>query len=330
MRMHGKPIRAVLTGFSLIELMIGLALSLLLAMAIGQLFVSSKQNYQFVDNLSRLQENGRFAIGLLVREIRQAGFVGCGTLSPGFVLNNTLDLSDATNFFKWNFAQSVEGFEATGGAWNPTLDNSISNALPLGDIITIRRVVGGSVAVLAHATSSPPGMANVEVSAGHGFTQSDTVVVSDCVSAAIFQVTSNNSSSLQHAVALGKEYPVGEVTRVETTSFYLRAGPGGLSSLYRLQGGVAEELIEAVQDMQIVYGVDANADGTADEYVAANLVGDWSRVVAVRLSLLMMSIKDGLVESAQTYTFNGEQTAASDRRMYRIFNATINLRNRTY
>ena len=44
---------------------------------IGTVYVNSKQVTRVNDTISRLQESGRFAIHLLDRDMRMAGFRGC-------------------------------------------------------------------------------------------------------------------------------------------------------------------------------------------------------------------------------------------------------------
>jgi type IV pilus assembly protein PilW len=61
-------------GFSLVEIMVALAISLLLIGGVLQIFLSSKQAYRAQDNLSRVQENGRFATDYLGRHVRLAGY----------------------------------------------------------------------------------------------------------------------------------------------------------------------------------------------------------------------------------------------------------------
>lgn len=61
-------------GFSMVEMLVALMLSLILTAGIIQLFIGSKQTYRFHDALSRLQENGRFAIESMAADIRMAGF----------------------------------------------------------------------------------------------------------------------------------------------------------------------------------------------------------------------------------------------------------------
>ena len=49
-------------GFSVIELMVAMAISLLLLGGVISIFVSSKSSYETNERLSRIQENGRFAL----------------------------------------------------------------------------------------------------------------------------------------------------------------------------------------------------------------------------------------------------------------------------
>ena len=50
-------------GFTLVELMVALAVSLLLLAGVIQVYLSSKQAYRVQDNVARIQESGRLAMG---------------------------------------------------------------------------------------------------------------------------------------------------------------------------------------------------------------------------------------------------------------------------
>lgn len=69
-RMAGNRIH----GFTLIELMIALVLSLFLLGAILLLFASTQSSANRAEQISRLQESIRFASDLIVRDVRNAGF----------------------------------------------------------------------------------------------------------------------------------------------------------------------------------------------------------------------------------------------------------------
>jgi len=66
-------------GVSLLELLIAVTLSVFIAAALISLFINSKQSYRINENMSRLQENARFAVTYLARDLRMADYRGCIT-----------------------------------------------------------------------------------------------------------------------------------------------------------------------------------------------------------------------------------------------------------
>jgi type IV pilus assembly protein PilW len=61
-------------GLTLVELLIAMTLGLLVLLAIASLYVGSRQTFRLQDDNARLQETGRYALEVLGRSIRQAGF----------------------------------------------------------------------------------------------------------------------------------------------------------------------------------------------------------------------------------------------------------------
>lgn len=61
-------------GFTLVEILVSLVIGLFLTAGLIQLLLGNRQTYRVLDNLSELQENGRFAVDMLSRHIRMAGF----------------------------------------------------------------------------------------------------------------------------------------------------------------------------------------------------------------------------------------------------------------
>ena len=70
-------IRPRMRGVSLIELMVALAIGVLLLLGVIEVFSASRVAYQLSTGLARTQENGRFALDILQRDIRMAGHNGC-------------------------------------------------------------------------------------------------------------------------------------------------------------------------------------------------------------------------------------------------------------
>ena len=61
-------------GFSLVELMVSLTLGLLILGLLVTVYLNNMQTNRFQNGLLRVQENGRFAVDMLTRPIRMAGY----------------------------------------------------------------------------------------------------------------------------------------------------------------------------------------------------------------------------------------------------------------
>jgi type IV pilus assembly protein PilW len=66
--------RAASRGVTLVELLISVTIGLALVIVIAQLFLGSRQTFATTDDVSRMQENIRYAQQLLIRTVHQAGF----------------------------------------------------------------------------------------------------------------------------------------------------------------------------------------------------------------------------------------------------------------
>jgi type IV pilus assembly protein PilW len=65
------------SGFSLVELMIALTISLVIVAAVGYVYVGNQAAFRTQTADSRQTDNGRIAIEYLTRDFRQAGKLGC-------------------------------------------------------------------------------------------------------------------------------------------------------------------------------------------------------------------------------------------------------------
>lgn len=169
-------------GFSLVEMMIAITLASFLLAGLIQIFAGSKAAYRLSEGLSRSQENGRFALEFMQRDIRMAGHFGCvnqqGLMQSGaramnllfapFAAPGTRALADynAIPQTALHFHAAPLGYEYVGSA-NPTgPGNSInvnetpgvsgnandwSPALPAE---LVGRVVPGSDVVFLHFLSA--------------------------------------------------------------------------------------------------------------------------------------------------------------------------------
>lgn len=96
----------------------------------------------------------------------------------------------------------------------------------------------------------------------------------------------------------------------------------------------AEELVQGIENMQILYGLDnSGSNGIADIYVQAdnvlvNTTANWQKVVTVRLILRMRSVNPVYNENVDYPVFEGVTgTNGSDRFMRQTVSTTIQIRN---
>lgn len=347
-------------GFTLVELLIAMTLGLFLVAAVLSVFLGGLNTFRATDSLSRIQENGRIAMEIMRRDIRQAGFWGCrqtlftepdptaeGALN-GNMIRNTLNSTS----WDFNFGAAVEGYTWTGAGWSNLADGSGTALDPAGlelldpaprtdsDIVAISRAQGSGVIVTAHPGGNPPGSANIQIDPGSGIEQFDILMVTDCSSAAIFQVSSanpNTSGSIAHNTglgvpgnrtqALGRDFRGAQIYQMTKSAFYVANSPEtGRPGLFHN----GEELAENVERLRATFGVDGDTDRRIDDYVTADLVTDWSQVRSVRMELLFSSGPDGnLLEQPASFTFNdGTTFDAPDLRAYQMFTMTVGIRNR--
>ncbi len=118
---------------------------------------------------------------------------------------------------------------------------------------------------------------------------------------------------------------------VVTNTYALDAG-NQLTCAVSLDGGAAVTLpvIDGVEAMHVLYGLDTDTDDAANQYVRAGNVADMEDVVSIRLGLLLRTLNDGLIEVTDTGTYallDETVDPADDRRLRRVFSTTINLRN---
>jgi type IV pilus assembly protein PilW len=339
-------------GFSLIEFMIAMTVGLIMLAGIVSIFYSTKQTYLAQDSSGRMQENGRFSLISMERDVRAAGYRGC--IGDHLALRQSVFSTTANTvinpaLYSDNFTVEIQGFEGTGGGWSPALDPALAVLVPSpnpnSDILTVRAAVGAGVPVTTAMASKTD---NVTVAAGSGIVIGNRVMVSNCVKAAVFTVSAvTGTGTLTHTATdnattnLGWAFGTDSyVMPMQTTTYYVGASPaaaalpGGLS-LYRVRGTNApEELVDGVDQMKILYGesisgelVDGNV--TAEHYVPASGVTAMANVVSAKVSMLMRSADAAAVPVAQAYRFGGNTVTAADLRMRRAYQTTIDLRNRT-
>ncbi len=219
------------SGFTLIEIMIALLLGAFLIGGVLQVFINTRQTFRLEEALARLQENGRYAMDYIGKEIRLADFRYCPT--------------------KPRMTDGIAG-----------VDGNNANIPDAPDTMTL--------AWSSRVCTDPLNTSNVT-----------NLLSIDAVN----------------------------------------------SILYRNAFVGSNQLVEGVENMQVLYGVDTDGNGTANYYAQATGL-PMAQVVSLRVSLLLRTIENNVTSAPIAYRFNNETAPAPDRRLRRVFTSTFALRNR--
>lgn len=243
-------------GFSLIELLLALALGVVVTAGIVQLFAGNTRTYTALQGQSRMQEGARYALDFIAESARAAGYFGCDPdMDKRYTtLNQTLE-----NTFEMNILTPVAGFDYVGGGgtsmadWAPSaavlprvgavtttpvpatgLD--FSQVSPDADILAVRRIAppGERISVLTQPDANP---VVIEDDGEVDFAADDFAVISNCEQAAVFRITAvaDNGATIS-------------LRRDENT--------GAGSAIYQNRAGAV------LSEQNVAYGTTADAQGT--------------------------------------------------------------------
>ncbi|RDZ29251.1 PilW family protein [Lysobacter silvisoli] len=215
--------RSHAAGFSMVELMVALALGTFLMIGLLQVFDASRITYKLSEGLARVQENSRFAMDYLQRDLRMAGHMGCVADQSRLLSLSNRGFRSAFAAQTWpteaqlettpeqlHFHTAIQGFEAAntapGGAltlpaaatWSgspalPAYVSALSPAPMAGSDVVVLRYFSAEGATVV---SSLGNELSVETASWDGLVASGGVdapglfAVGNCQRAIPFQATS--------------------------------------------------------------------------------------------------------------------------------------------
>jgi type IV pilus assembly protein PilW len=284
--------------------MIAITLGLVAVAGAGTIFLANRQSFAQVEGLARVQENARFAVELLARDIREAGNAVCGG-----VLTAVNIVPSGNTWTTWTRGLVDEGWEDwTAGFTTPTGDTE-----PIENTDSLLLWSASSGATPVQITEHDKDSGRFTVASAPGYSANDVITACDGSRLATFQVSSvsgtfvdySNDSNLNNAISAG-----GFLNPLSAHLWYVgKSTTGAASSLRRMsqsKTGASPsnvEMVEGVTNMQIQYlQGDSTGVPTATSYVDASAVSDWSLVIAARVTLTMQTQdKVGVSNSASSY-----------------------------
>jgi type IV pilus assembly protein PilW len=337
-------------GFSIVELMVAILIGLIILAGVIQVVISSKTTFLGQEEMSFIQENARYAVDLLGKDIQSAGYWGCAGQGAKFAVA-AKDNAAAPGLVG---AQAVGGYSGSQYATMPdylkTRVRGVGATAPVySDVLIVRGAENSITGITDHdgatITTNPDH--------DHGLSDNAYFVIAgeDCRRLSIVQAatasgntitynaTDNYSTAIKpsllkasydHTEAYESYSKGATVMKYEAKAYFIGNSSAitGFPALKRVAfsgGGVQqEELALGVEDMQIRYGV-AGSGGvrykSADEVTAA----EWASVRSVQVQLVFRS-QSASAQSAVEQEFLGK--TYNDGFMRQLVSTTFRLRNR--
>lgn len=342
-----KQIRHREAGFSLSELMIAVTIGLLILAGLAGVFATTSKSRGEVDRANRQVENGRYAIQLLIDDLRVAGFFGelnptdlpTPASKPDACATAVADLRTAMPLH-------VQGYDE-GDAAPSCLQDLRANT----DILVVRRA---STCIAGTTDCSA-------VTSGYAYFQA-----SSCYPVAgATELASGNINNFYRldtdtgALTLRQRNctTVAGLRRYITHIYFIAnnsSGSDGIPTLKRAELAAGQfsivPLVEGIENLQVEYGIDTDARGTEfagspnayttdpDTYnacVGAACMDNWRNVVSVKLHLLARNTEPTTGHrDTKTYTMGlnsvgGERTAGPFNDSYKrhVYQSSIRLAN---
>jgi type IV pilus assembly protein PilW len=323
-----KPMQNLQAGFTLVELMIAMVVGLLLAVGLVTLVVGSQNSFRLDQSVARMQDEARYAVSELTKDLRMAGYVADPMTTEAFQIS--VNANAAQDCGVAGQPDWILRFRDTATG-DSTLLSAVDNAgagisanfscigageiVPNTDVVAIKRFAGNSVPSAAVVPNT-------------------------------MYLRSNDSQAILYRAPLVDPFPADADDNWEYRPhiYYIRnfsnVAGDNIPALCRKQitfdaGGTGmdtECLASGVEDMQLEYGVDTTGDGSANSYLASPTPLEMETVVSIRVFILARTQEaDRADPDPKTYTVSNAPVRtpadAFTRRLYSVTVPTVNLRN---
>jgi type IV pilus assembly protein PilW len=311
----------------MVELMVAMVIQFILLAGMVYVYSNSRVMFTVNEQLSRVQENGRYLTDALLHDIRMAGYSGCRSIDE-VVPNNIARLPPTFA----SLADGITVFENGAGWANPSALTRVAGS----DVITLQSTQGSGASLRANMITDTA-MIQIIINPDR-LAANDLILISDCSHADLFRASAvNHGSTIAHdniantGNQLSKAYADdAQLMPFDAHTYFIATGANAEPGLYQysFNSDTATLLAEGVENMQLLLAEDTSGDQEPDVYVNATAVMDWEAVIGVRVGLLMRS-DNNVAAEARAFTFNGaDANTGNDTRVRKAFWSYAAMRNR--
>jgi len=370
-------------GFNLIELLVSLALASFILIGVTNVLDANRRTNNLQNSFVEVQDSARVALDMISRDVRNADFWGC-LGGKSWRITDLKDKQDGVPKFgtspiythvesgliSWynDFGNGgIDGMENDTSTYDGHTVAAGNDTLILRGGNSEEKMITGGQGTETYIPLLPNG-STIEAC--------DYVIASTCGGTEIFvntYATGLNNVGFDggaggcDAINSGAKFnftplPNGTVLlKLYEKRYFIAEGANGDNSLFRMENGVARELVPGVERFKIEFGLDmfedADGDGADDvgyaatSYVTPNeipdiageptLVGtpsavsdgstdvwDWQRVVAVRIEMTVKSAS--FAGNSDKSNVVDLSVGDGDGRMKKEYTIVASVRNRTH
>lgn len=299
-------------GFSLIEMMIAVTLSLIIIMSVTSAYVAGSEANKTMTQRTELQQDARFAFATISRDLRMAGSFGCAL--PNSTLT-TLTFPDINNNSSatspWQkFAMDTIGIQLVN---SNTWTGAVADFTPQGQMLIIQYGADDIDAILATTGTTVNTITSVIPLGRTSITNAPVLAATNCQQLNLFPRIGNLSGNTYTVTPTGLTVPVSGTSTNSQWSLMRLVSVGyivgeykGKQGLYLFEmgnGGIIEgpkKIAANVQTMDIEFGIQNCVPGVSNDistqFFTETSVPDWKKIGIIRLTLKMT--RDALYTSS--------------------------------
>jgi type IV pilus assembly protein PilW len=312
-------------GFTLVEIMITMLLSLVLGIAIVTVFINNSHSFSQDDNVLRMQDDARYALQQVAFDLSMAGHYA-ELLSPANVVQDA-SLAIGTDcgpaaVNNWTYLTTQP---ATGESLSLTAVDNATGAqvvanhscfdgaeiLPGTDVVSIKRVAGAESAVFRN------GGIYLRTNGTVGLLYRSPMAGAPTIPVAIPRTEWEYRPSIYYI----RQFANTPGDNIPTLCRKVLAGGGPTMT--------TECIATGIENLQIEYGIDTSSDGNPNAFVSAPTLAQMQSVVSARIFLLARTTDiDTRYANQKTFSLsNSPDYSPADTFHRRVFSTTVAIQN---